>query len=158
MTQSYRTSLNKQKEVAAFVLVNAKLDSEKQVISDAKAIHDIKETYLCWGIFDIILKIRSNSIEELKDLLTNKLRKIENVRSVLTLLIIEENKISEALFNHRVCIKPLRNEDTHDPFYEETSIRNSKSPILEINLNNFSKEYVHFQGKNNWKSVGEKNA
>ena len=147
LTQSYQNSLNKQ-EVAAFVLVNLKPDYEKQVISDVKAIHDVKETYLCWGIFDIILKIRSNSIEELKDLLTNKLRKIENVRSVLTLLITEENKISEPLFNHSVYIKPLRNEDTHDPLYEETSIRNSKSPILETNRNSSSKEYIHFQGKN----------
>ena len=94
MADEYRQdSWNKFWVNRAFVLMNTNIGSEKQVMDDAKGIGCVKEAYLCYGTYDLILKIESSSMEELKDLLTQKLRKIENVRSVLSLFLPEENEV-----------------------------------------------------------------
>jgi DNA-binding Lrp family transcriptional regulator len=41
------------------------------------------------GIYDIIVKINSDSIDKLKETITTGIRRIDIVRSTLTLIVIE---------------------------------------------------------------------
>ena len=46
--------------------------------------------YVSYGVYDLILKVNAASMEELKQLVTHRLRSIDNVRSTLTLMLTEE--------------------------------------------------------------------
>ncbi|MDC0064256.1 Lrp/AsnC ligand binding domain-containing protein [Candidatus Nitrosopelagicus sp.] len=73
----------------AFVLINCELGSEEQVISELKTFPDVKEVQGTFGAYDIIAEIASESIEKIRETITWKIRKIEKIRSTLTLTKIE---------------------------------------------------------------------
>ena len=73
----------------AFVLINCELGSEEHVISELKTFSDVKEVQGTFGAYDIIVEISSESIEKIREAITWKIRKIEKIRSTLTLTKIE---------------------------------------------------------------------
>jgi DNA-binding Lrp family transcriptional regulator len=74
----------------AFVLFNVGAGSEDQVLKDAKAIGGVQEAYVSYGVYDLVLKVKADSMDQLKELVTHRLRTIKNVRSTLTLILTEE--------------------------------------------------------------------
>jgi len=72
---------------AAFVVINAEMGSEEEVLDELKKLEGVKEAYLVYGIYDIIAKVEADSMEELKEAVTWKVRKINKVRSTLTMLV-----------------------------------------------------------------------
>ncbi len=75
--------------VKAFVLINCELGSEEHVISELKTFPDIKEVQGTFGAYDIIAEVSSESIEKIRETITWKIRKIEKIRSTLTLTKVE---------------------------------------------------------------------
>jgi DNA-binding Lrp family transcriptional regulator len=74
----------------AYVLFNVDAGAEEQVLKDAKAIGGVQEAYVSYGVFDLVMKVKADSMEKLKELVTHSLRTIKNVRSTLTLILTEE--------------------------------------------------------------------
>ena len=72
----------------AFVLLNAELGSEKEVLDELKMIDGVKETYLVYGVYDIIAKIEAETMEDLKNIISWKVRRIIRVRSTITMITI----------------------------------------------------------------------
>ncbi len=70
----------------AFVLINCELGSEEAVISQLKSLEGVSEVHGTFGAYDILAKIESDRVESLRELITWKIRKIENIRSTLTLM------------------------------------------------------------------------
>ena len=70
----------------AFVLINCELGSEEAVISHLKSIEGVKEVHGTFGAYDILAKIESDRVESLRETITWKIRKIDNIRSTLTLM------------------------------------------------------------------------
>ncbi|MEM2914529.1 MAG: Lrp/AsnC ligand binding domain-containing protein, partial [Candidatus Bathyarchaeia archaeon] len=73
----------------AFVLINAELGSEIEVLNELKKVEGIEEAYSVYGVYDIIAKVRSDSMEKLKDIVTWRIRRMNKVRSTLTMIVIE---------------------------------------------------------------------
>ena len=73
----------------AFVLINCELGSEEHVISELKTFSDVKNVRGTFGAYDIIVEISSESIDKIRETITWKIRKIEKIRSTLTLTKIE---------------------------------------------------------------------
>jgi len=74
--------------VSAYVLINCDIGSEEDVISHLKTIDGVKEVHGTFGAYDVIVEIESDNKENLRDALTWKIRKIERIRSTLTLMTI----------------------------------------------------------------------
>ncbi len=74
--------------ISAFVLITCDLGAEEDVISHLKTIDGVKEVHGTFGAYDIIAKIESDNAETLRDIITWKIRKIERIRSTLTLMTI----------------------------------------------------------------------
>jgi DNA-binding Lrp family transcriptional regulator len=53
-----------------------------------KGIEEVKEAHLVYGIYDIIARMETDSMRELKDVIAWKLRRLEKVRSTLTMIVI----------------------------------------------------------------------
>ncbi len=73
----------------AYVLINCDLGYEEQVIEELKHISDVKEVHGTFGAYDILAKVESANVENLRDTVSWKIRKLDRVRSTLTLMVIE---------------------------------------------------------------------
>ena len=73
----------------AFVLINCELGSEEEIISELKTFPDVKGVHGTFGAYDIIAKISSESVEKIRETISWKIRKIEKIRSTLTLTKVE---------------------------------------------------------------------
>ena len=126
MAKLYRDSQNSYERAVAFVLMIVTENSEQQVIEDARAIGSVTEAYLCFGIYDLILKVETNSMDELKDLLAHKCRTIKNVKSVLTLILTEKNFKLKPFLNYTFNNTSKNKEIV----YDEKNIQNFISSNL----------------------------
>ena len=73
----------------AFVLINCELGSEEKIIAELKTLSDVKNVQGTFGAYDIIVEIASESVEQIRETITWKIRKIEKIRSTLTLTKVE---------------------------------------------------------------------
>jgi DNA-binding Lrp family transcriptional regulator len=74
---------------SAYVLINCDLGSEDAVIKEISALKGVKEVKGTYGVYDIVVKVEGESMEELKDTITWKIRRMPKVRSTVTLIVIE---------------------------------------------------------------------
>jgi len=74
----------------AFVLINVESGSEDEVLKELKTIEGVEEAYFSYGVYDLITKIRADSMDKLKEVVTRKIRTLGKVRSTLTLIMMEE--------------------------------------------------------------------
>ena len=72
---------------SAYILINADLGTETQIIDNIKDLKGIKETYTVYGVYDIIAKAESESLDKLKAIIENA-RKLPKVRSTLTMIVM----------------------------------------------------------------------
>lgn len=73
----------------AFVLINAELGAEDALIKELKSIENVTEVYVVYGVYDIVAKIESDTMEKVKETITWKIRRLEHVRSTLTMIVVE---------------------------------------------------------------------
>lgn len=80
----------------AYVLLNSDLGSDESIIAEVKqSLTDEKiefEVQGVYGVYDIVLKISSDDADNLRSIITNKVRKISKVQSTLTMMVIEEQE------------------------------------------------------------------
>ena len=74
----------------AFILVNVESGAEEQALKQLKSIEGVEESYVTYGVYDLMVRVKANTMEELKDIVTHKIRTSRQVRSTLTLIMMEE--------------------------------------------------------------------
>ena len=74
----------------AFILINVESGAEEQALKQLKNIEGVEESYVTYGVYDIMVRVKANTMEELKDMVTHKIRTSKQVRSTLTLIMMEE--------------------------------------------------------------------
>ena len=72
----------------AFVLINAKIGAETEVLKGLKDVKEVKEAYMIYGVYDIIARIETETVQELKDIISWKIRRLGKVRSTLTMIVM----------------------------------------------------------------------
>ncbi len=73
----------------AVVLVNTDIGSEEEVLNLLSSIEGIVEAYVVYGVYDLVVKVSAPTTEELKEIISSKIRKIPKVRSTLTMIVVE---------------------------------------------------------------------
>jgi len=73
----------------AYVLINCELGSEEEIIKQLMELEGVSEVHGTFGAYDILSKIESSTVEALRETITWKIRKIDKIRSTLTLMGIE---------------------------------------------------------------------
>ena len=72
----------------AFVLINAETGAESEVLKGLKEIPEVKEAFMVYGVYDIIARVQTETMQELKDVISWKIRRLDKVRSTLTMIVI----------------------------------------------------------------------
>jgi DNA-binding Lrp family transcriptional regulator len=76
----------------AFVLINTEIGSEADVLKDLKKVEGVDDAFAVYGVYDIIARVRADTMDKLKETVTWRVRRLDKVRSTLTMIVVEENK------------------------------------------------------------------
>tara|TARA_B110000014_G_scaffold118077_1_gene81060 strand:+ start:210 stop:452 length:243 start_codon:yes stop_codon:yes gene_type:complete len=80
-------------------LINSNLGTDVEIIAKIKEMlanqNDVNlEIQGVYGVYDIIVKLSSDDSTKLRSIVTNDIRKIENVQSTLTMMVIQQQEKS----------------------------------------------------------------
>ena len=78
---------------SAYILVNVGSGSEDQTLEELRGIAEVQEAFFSYGVYDLIVKIKTDSMEQLKKLVSHRIRTIPNVKTTITLIRVEDRKI-----------------------------------------------------------------
>jgi len=70
----------------AYILLQCDEGTEKRVLDEIKQLDEVKEAYETFGPYDAVVKIESNSTQEIKQVFNEKIHGLYGIRSTLTLL------------------------------------------------------------------------
>jgi len=73
----------------AFVLINAEVGAEDEIVNELRKTANVKESFAAYGAYDIVAKIEADSMDKLKEIVNGKIRRLDKVRSTLTMIIVE---------------------------------------------------------------------
>ncbi|TBR25807.1 MAG: Lrp/AsnC family transcriptional regulator [Candidatus Nitrosotenuis sp.] len=71
-----------------FVLLNCDLGAEEYLLEELKQIPEVKNAYITFGAYDLIIEIHAKSQDEFDKTVSNKIRRLSRVMSTMTLKVI----------------------------------------------------------------------
>ena len=71
-----------------FVLLNCDLGAEEYLLEEIKQIPEVKNAYVTFGAYDIIIELHAKSQDEFDKTVSNKIRRLSRVMSTMTLKVI----------------------------------------------------------------------
>ena len=69
-----------------YVLINCELGAEESIIEELKKIDDVKEAFGIFGTHDIMVKLDSDNMVNLRETVKWKIQKMKKIRSTNTLV------------------------------------------------------------------------
>ncbi|MDQ1279944.1 MAG: hypothetical protein QG670_1206 [Thermoproteota archaeon] len=72
----------------AFVLINVESGADTEVLQALKKLGNVKEAYQVYGVYDIVAKVEAETMDKLKEIVTNRVRRLDKVRSTLTTIVM----------------------------------------------------------------------
>jgi DNA-binding Lrp family transcriptional regulator len=74
----------------AYILINYEIGTEDKILTRLKSFSGVVEVSEVNGIYDIIVKITSDSLDNIKETITKHIRTIKTIRSTMTLIVTED--------------------------------------------------------------------
>lgn len=74
----------------AFVMINAEIGEEEEVLRFLMEDIKVDEAYVVYGVYDLVAKVSSDTMKNLKDMVINQIRQAKGVRSTLTMVIVNK--------------------------------------------------------------------
>lgn len=72
---------------SAIVLVNTNFGSDELVADRLRKIHGVVRVYRVSGMYDIVALVQTDAISELKTIIMDRIRKLDDIRSCITMMI-----------------------------------------------------------------------
>lgn len=72
----------------AFVLITTEMGSEADLLKDFKKVEGVDDAFAVYGVYDIIARVKADTMDKLKAII-NHIRRVDRVRSTLTLIVSE---------------------------------------------------------------------
>lgn len=62
------------------------------VLKDVKKVNNVEEAFAVYGTYDVVVRVRADTMERLKETVSSHIRKVNKVRATLTLMSSEDTK------------------------------------------------------------------
>ncbi len=72
----------------AYLLFTVETGTEEEVMRSLKSIEEVKEARMVYGVYDIIARVETVNMEELKSLVSWRIRRLDRVRSTMTMFVV----------------------------------------------------------------------
>jgi DNA-binding Lrp family transcriptional regulator len=79
---------------SAFLFINAELLFIEDVINKLKEVPEIVDVFKVQGIYDIIARVDSDTEDKLKELVSERIRRIDRITGTVTVIIAREAESS----------------------------------------------------------------
>ncbi|MCD6488015.1 MAG: Lrp/AsnC ligand binding domain-containing protein [Desulfurococcales archaeon] len=73
----------------AIILIQTDIGAETRVMDQLYEIPEISDVYIVYGIYDIVAMIEADSLEKIREIITNKIRKLPEIRTTSTMVVVE---------------------------------------------------------------------
>lgn len=73
----------------AYMLISCDIGEEHSIYSQLKEIPEIKDCIITYGSYDLVVKFETNTTEEMTRIISSKIRKLEKIRSTITLRVTD---------------------------------------------------------------------
>ncbi|MGC9012310.1 Lrp/AsnC ligand binding domain-containing protein [Thermogladius sp. KZ2Tp1] len=83
-------------KATAIVLIQTEIGAESRVLDELYKIPEVTEAYIVYGTYDVVVKIESESLEKIREIVTNKIRKLPDIRTTITMIVVEERVKSKS--------------------------------------------------------------
>ena len=74
----------------AYILINYEIGTEDKILNRLKNLSGVVEVSEVNGIYDIIVRITSDNLDDIKETITKHIRTIKTIRSTMTLIVTED--------------------------------------------------------------------
>ena len=74
----------------AFVFITTEPASMPQVLKEVKAVDGVEEAEMVYGVYDIVARVKTETMDKLKHIIAYNIRALANVRSTQTMLVIPQ--------------------------------------------------------------------
>jgi len=71
----------------AYILLSCEIAKESELASQLRTINEIKNVMITYGEYDIVVEAETENSEKMDNLITSKIRKLEKIRSTITLRV-----------------------------------------------------------------------
>jgi DNA-binding Lrp family transcriptional regulator len=72
----------------AFVFINTSFDAAG-LVRDLEKVEGVREAHSSRGMYDAVAMVQAESFGEVKEIVSKRIRGLENVKSTLTLTLVE---------------------------------------------------------------------
>ncbi len=72
----------------AYILIGCELGAENEIVEKLKQMDRVKDARVVYGDYDIVVEAEANTETQLDNLITKKIRKVDKVRSTMTLGVV----------------------------------------------------------------------
>jgi DNA-binding Lrp family transcriptional regulator len=72
----------------AYILIGCELGAEDEIVEKIKHMDKVKDARVVYGDYDIVVEAEANTDTQLDNLITKKIRKMDKVRSTMTLGVV----------------------------------------------------------------------
>ena len=72
----------------AYLLLIVETGAEEEVMRSLKSIEEVKEARMVYGAYDIIIRVETETMEEMKNLVNGRIRRLDKIRSTMTLIVV----------------------------------------------------------------------
>ena len=73
----------------AYILINTEPEKMEEVAKEIRKIKGVIEASMVYGVYDIVAKIQTETMDRLKEIVASQIRRMESVRSSATMIVIE---------------------------------------------------------------------
>jgi len=74
----------------AIVLIQTEIGAESKVMEELISIPEVREVYIVYGTYDVVAKIEADTLEKIREVITDKVRKLSDIRTTVTMIIVEQ--------------------------------------------------------------------
>jgi DNA-binding Lrp family transcriptional regulator len=72
----------------AYILIGCELGSENEIVKKLKHMDKVRDARVVYGDYDIVAEAEAETETQMDNLITKKIRKLEKVRSTMTLGVV----------------------------------------------------------------------
>jgi len=73
---------------SAYLLLNVETGTEEEVMNKLKTLQEVKEARMVYGVYDIIIRVETDTMEELKNVVSWTVRRLYRVRSTMNMIVV----------------------------------------------------------------------
>ena len=73
---------------SAYLLLNVETGSEVDVIKSLEPLKEVKEARMVYGVYDLVVRVETETMEELKNAVSWTIRRLDRVRSTMTMIVV----------------------------------------------------------------------